>query len=110
MRRWLRYAELLEDWEVEFGPHRFSYKDLFHATKGFVSKQLLGTGGFGRVYKGVLLESNLEIAVKRVSHDSKQGMKEFIAEIVSMGKLRHKNLVQLLGYCRRKGELLLVYD
>ncbi|CAL4921849.1 unnamed protein product [Urochloa decumbens] len=110
VRRWLRYAELHEDWEVEFGPHRFSYKDLFHATEGFVSKQLLGIGGFGRVYKGILPESNLAIAVKRVSHDSKQGMKEFIAEIVSMGRLRHKNLVQLLGYCRRKGELLLVYD
>jgi len=45
-----------------------------------------------------------------VSHDSKQGMKEFIAEVVSIGHLRHRNLVQLLGYCRRKGELLLVYD
>ncbi|XP_034570979.1 L-type lectin-domain containing receptor kinase SIT2 [Setaria viridis] len=110
VRRWLRHAELHEDWEVEFGPHRYSYKDLFHATEGFVSKQLLGIGGFGRVYKGILPRSNLEIAVKRVSHDSKQGMKEFIAEIVSMGRLRHKNLVQLLGYCRRKGELLLVYD
>ena len=37
-------------------------------------------------------------------------MKEFVAEIISMGRLRHRNLVQLLGYCRRKGELLLVYD
>jgi hypothetical protein len=110
VRRWLRYAELHEDWELEFGPHRYSYKDLFHATEGFVSKQLLGIGGFGRVYKGILPQSKLEIAVKRVSHDSKQGIKEFIAEIVSMGRLRHRNLVQLLGYCRRKGELLLVYD
>ncbi|KAL6907535.1 hypothetical protein ACP4OV_002574 [Aristida adscensionis] len=110
VRRKSRYAELREDWEVEFGPHRFSYKDLFHATEGFASKQLLGVGGFGRVYKGVLPESNLEIAVKRVSHDSKQGMKEFIAEVVSMGRLRHRNLVQLLGYCRREGELILVYD
>jgi len=48
--------------------------------------------------------------VKKVSHESKQGMKEFIAEVASMGRLRHRNLVQLLGYCRRKGELLLVYD
>ncbi|KAL6644813.1 hypothetical protein ACP70R_016421 [Stipagrostis hirtigluma subsp. patula] len=110
VRRRLRYAELREDWEVEFGPHRFSYKDLFHATEGFASKHLLGIGGFGRVYKGALREPNLEIAVKRVSHDSKQGVKEFIAEVVSMGQLRHKNLVHLLGYCRRKGELLLVYD
>ncbi|KAK3144160.1 hypothetical protein QOZ80_4AG0309480 [Eleusine coracana subsp. coracana] len=111
VRRRIRYAEVREDWEAEFGPHRFSYKELYHATKGFKNKQLLGTGGFGRVYKGVLKsKSNLEIAVKRVSHDSKQGMKEFIAEVVSIGHLRHRNLVQLLGYCRRKGELLLVYD
>nr|XP_029119707.1 L-type lectin-domain containing receptor kinase IV.1-like isoform X2 [Elaeis guineensis] len=48
--------------------------------------------------------------VKQVSHESRQGMREFIAEIVSIGRLRHRNLVQLLGYCRRKGELLLVYE
>jgi serine/threonine protein kinase len=52
----------------------------------------------------------MEVAVKRVSHESRQGMKEFIAEVVSIGRLRHRNLVPLLGYCRRKGELLLVYD
>uniref|UniRef100_A0A0E0CY93 non-specific serine/threonine protein kinase n=1 Tax=Oryza meridionalis TaxID=40149 RepID=A0A0E0CY93_9ORYZ len=112
VKRWFMYAELREDWEVEFGPQRFSYKDLFDATQGFGSKRLLGIGGFGRVYRGVLSvsNSNSEIAVKRVSHDSRQGVKEFIAEVVSMGRLRHKNLVQLLGYCRRKGELLLVYE
>ena len=110
VRTRIRYAEVREDWEVEFGPHRFAYKELYKATKGFKNRRLLGTGGFGRVYKGVLPKSNLEIAVKRVSHDSKQGMKEFIAEVVSLGHLRHRNLVQLLGYCRRQGELLLVYD
>jgi Legume lectin domain/Protein kinase domain len=110
MRRRFRYAELLEDWEVEFGPHRFSYKDLYRATNGFKEKELLGSGGFGRVYRGVLPVSKLEVAVKRVSHQSSQGMKQFIAEIVSIGRLRHRNIVQLLGYCRRKGELLLVYD
>ncbi|KAL6647102.1 hypothetical protein ACP70R_014539 [Stipagrostis hirtigluma subsp. patula] len=109
-RRQLRYRELREDWEVEFGPHRFSYKDLFHATEGFKNKHLLGVGGFGKVYRGVLPVSKCEIAVKRVSHNSKQGMKEFVAEIVSIGRMQHPNLVQLLGYCRRKGELLLVYE
>jgi serine/threonine protein kinase len=110
VRRHLTYAEVREDWEVEFGPHRFSYKELFKATEGFKSKHLLGAGGFGKVYKGVLLQSGTEVAVKRVSHDSTQGLKEFISEVVSIGHLRHRNLVQLLGYCRRKGELLLVYD
>ncbi|KAB1200677.1 L-type lectin-domain containing receptor kinase I.3 [Morella rubra] len=105
-----KYEEIREDWEMEYGPHRFSYKNLYKATKGFKDEQLLGAGGFGKVYRGVISSSNLQIAVKKVSHDSKQGMKEFVAEIISLGRLRHRNLVQLLGYCRRRGELLLVYD
>ncbi|KAL6841817.1 hypothetical protein ACP4OV_028329 [Aristida adscensionis] len=111
-RRRLRYAELREDWEVPFGPYRFSYKDLFHATKGFSDKLLLGRGGFGSVYKGTLRKSGMEVAVKKVSqsHQCSQGAKEFVAEIASIGRLRHRNLVQLLGYCRRKDELLLVYN
>jgi serine/threonine protein kinase len=110
IKRKRKYAELLEDWELQYGPHRFKFKDLYIATNGFRDKELLGAGGFGRVYKGILPTSKIEIAVKRVSHESRQGMKEFIAEIVSIGRLRHRNLVPLLGYCRRKGELLLVYD
>ncbi|XP_044318325.1 L-type lectin-domain containing receptor kinase SIT2 [Triticum aestivum] len=105
-----RFAEVREDWEDEFSPHCFAYKDLFHATEGFFGTNLLGVGGFGRVYRGVLFPSNLKVAVKRVSHDSKQGIREFIAEVVSIGRLRHQNLARLLGYCRRKGELFLVYD
>ncbi|WVZ05948.1 hypothetical protein V8G54_019294 [Vigna mungo] len=105
-----KFTELLEDWEQDYGPHRFKYKDLSLATKGFREKELLGSGGFGRVYKGVMPISKLEVAVKKVSHESRQGMREFVAEIVSIGRLRHRNLVPLLGYCRRKGELLLVYD
>ncbi|ESW12493.1 hypothetical protein PHAVU_008G117800 [Phaseolus vulgaris] len=105
-----KFKELLEDWEQDYGPHRFKYKDLSLATKGFRERELLGSGGFGRVYKGVMPISKIEVAVKKVSHESRQGMREFVAEIVSIGRLRHRNLVPLLGYCRRKGELLLVYD
>ncbi|CAI9104323.1 OLC1v1002971C1 [Oldenlandia corymbosa var. corymbosa] len=105
-----KFAELLEDWEVAYGPHRFKYRDLYKATKGFKDSELLGAGGFGRVYKGVLPTTKLQIAVKRVSHESKQGMREFVAEIVSIGRMSHRNLVPLLGYCRRSGELLLVYE
>ncbi|KAF2303208.1 hypothetical protein GH714_014576 [Hevea brasiliensis] len=110
IRRKRKFAEVLEDWERDYGPHRFKYKDLYIATKGFRDKELLGSGGFGRVYRGVLPSSKIEIAVKKVSHETRQGMKVFVAEIVSIGRLRHRNLVTLLGYCRRKGELLLVYD
>ncbi|KAM3739820.1 hypothetical protein ACB098_08G051100 [Castanea mollissima] len=105
-----KFEEVREDWEKEYGPHRFTYKNLYKATKGFSDKELLGIGGLGKVYRGILPSSNRQIAVKKVSHDSKQGMKEFVAEVISMGRLRHRNLVQLLGYCRRRGELLLVYD
>ncbi|XP_058202017.1 L-type lectin-domain containing receptor kinase SIT2-like [Rhododendron vialii] len=105
-----KYEEIREDWEREYGPHRFSYKDLFKATRGFIDEELLGAGGFGKVYRGILPSLKEQVAVKKVSHDSKQGMKEFVAEIASIGRLRHRNLVQLLGYSRRKRELLLVYD
>ncbi|CAL9236792.1 unnamed protein product [Arabidopsis halleri] len=103
-----KVMEVLEEWEIECGPHRFSYKELFNATNGF--KQLIGKGGFGPVFKGTLPGSNAKIAVKRVSHDSGQGMREFLAEISTIGRLRHPNLVRLLGYCRYKEELYLVYD
>ncbi|KAG8058750.1 hypothetical protein GUJ93_ZPchr0002g24847 [Zizania palustris] len=110
VRRRYKYGEFREDWEIEFGPQRIPYKDLIQATERFKNKNLLGVGGFGRVYKGVLPKSHLEVAVKRVSHESRQGMKEFIAEVASIGRLRHRNVVQLLGYCRLRDELLLVYD
>ncbi|KAL0735150.1 hypothetical protein Bca4012_011360 [Brassica carinata] len=105
-RRW-KYAEVFEQWEQEYMPQRYSFKNIYKATNGF--KELLGAGGFGKVYKGKL-PSGVEIAVKRVYHDAEQGMRQYVAEIASMGRLNHRNLVPLLGYCRRKGELLLVYD
>jgi len=54
----------------------------------------------------MLPSTHAQIAVTRISHDSREGMKEFMAEIASMRRLRHKNLVQRLGYCRRKGDFL----
>ncbi|TKY65992.1 L-type lectin-domain containing receptor kinase S.4 [Spatholobus suberectus] len=108
--RKIKNADVIEAWELEIGPHRYSYQELKKATRGFKDKELLGQGGFGRVYKGTLPNSKIEVAVKRVSHESKQGLREFVSEIASIGRLRHRNLVQLLGWCRRRGDLLLVYD
>ncbi|XP_010425968.1 PREDICTED: L-type lectin-domain containing receptor kinase I.3-like [Camelina sativa] len=104
-----KYAEVKEWWEKEYGPHRFSYKSLYKATNGFLRDRRVGKGGFGEVYKGTL-PGGRDIAVKRLSHDAEQGMKQFVAEVVTMGNLQHRNLVPLLGYCRRKGELLLVSE
>lgn len=106
----IKNADVIEPWELEIGPHRFSYRELKRATKGFRDRELLGFGGFGKVYKGTLPRSRTEVAVKRVSHESRQGIREFIAEIASIGRLRHRNLVQLQGWCRRRADLLLVYD
>ncbi|KAK6943431.1 Legume lectin domain [Dillenia turbinata] len=107
--RRLRNEETLEDWELEC-PHRFHYRDLHLVTKGFKESELIGVGGFGAVYKGVLPVNGAEIAVKRISRNSFQGVREFAAEIESLGRLRHKHLVNLQGWCKRKNDLLLVYD
>ncbi|KAJ0028244.1 hypothetical protein Pint_34923 [Pistacia integerrima] len=101
--------EILEDWELDC-PHRFRYRDLHIATKGFKETELLGVGGFGAVYKGVLPSTGSQVAVKKISPNSIQGIREFAAEIECLGRLRHKHLVNLQGWCKRKNDLLLVYD
>ncbi|CAN6723952.1 unnamed protein product [Malus baccata var. baccata] len=102
-------SDPVESWELQLGPHRYSYQELKQATKGFRDKELVGQGGFGQVFKGTLPNTKTQVAVKRISNDSKQGLREFVSEIASIGRLRHRNLVQLLGWCRRRGDLLLVY-
>ncbi|PON98508.1 Serine/threonine protein kinase [Trema orientale] len=94
----------------ETGPKRFTYRELSLATNNFSEEGKLGQGGFGGVYKGLLSESNTEVAVKRVSKGSKQGKKEYISEVTIISRLRHRNLVQLIGWCHTQGEFLLVYE
>ncbi|XP_057844520.1 L-type lectin-domain containing receptor kinase SIT2-like [Cryptomeria japonica] len=103
-------GEVIEEWELDYWPHRISYRDLAIATKRFGEKQVLGSGGFGKVYKGVLPANGLEIAVKAIFRETTEGVKEFIAEISSLGRLQHRNLVQIRGYCRRGGKLFIAYD
>ncbi|XXG60137.1 hypothetical protein AAC387_Pa04g2110 [Persea americana] len=92
------------------GPHKFHFKELKSATGNFSSKNKLGRGGFGTVYKGFLKEVNEEVAVKRMSKDSTQGEQEFIAEVTTISQLRHKNLVKLIGWCCEMRDLILVYE
>jgi serine/threonine protein kinase len=99
-----------EDFEKGTGPKRFRYKDLSSATDNFSDERKLGEGGFGSVYRGFIRESKLEVAIKRVSNGSKQGKKEYISEVRIISRLRHRNLVQLIGWCHAGGELLLVYE
>ncbi|KAJ8631775.1 hypothetical protein MRB53_025098 [Persea americana] len=79
----IKKLDVIEPWELKYGPQRFSYKELKTATKGFHNKELLGFGGFGRVYRGTLPKPKTQIAIKRVSHESRQGIREFVAEIAS---------------------------
>lgn len=88
-------------------PVKFQLKDLKRATGNFDSKNELGRGGFGVVYKGLL--SNKEVAVKRLNN-SGDGKQEFMAEVTIIGNLHHKNLVKLVGWCHEDNELLVVYD
>ncbi|RYQ96965.1 hypothetical protein Ahy_B08g092923 isoform C [Arachis hypogaea] len=79
------------------------------ATSNFSSDNILGTGGFGSVYKGIL-EDGQEIAVKRLSQNSSQGLQEFKNEVMHIAKLQHRNLVKLLGCCIQAGERMLIYE
>jgi len=79
------------------------------ATNNFAESNKLGEGGFGTVYKGSL-PSSQEIAVKRLSQNSRQGLGELKNELVLIAKLQHKNLVRLVGVCLQEDEKLLVYE
>ena len=110
MKRKTEREGVIEDWETEYWPHRIGYGEIYKATEGFLEKNVIGFGQNGKVYKGVLPGGG-EIAVKRISLENEQGMREFLAEISSLGRLKHRNLVGLRGWCKReKGSLILVYD
>ncbi|XP_039139718.1 G-type lectin S-receptor-like serine/threonine-protein kinase At4g27290 isoform X2 [Dioscorea cayenensis subsp. rotundata] len=93
----------------EFELAQLQWSTLMEATHNFAKTNILGKGGFGLVYKGKLAEGR-EIAVKRLSRNSTQGIDEFENEVTFIAKLQHRNLVRLLGYCIKGDEKILVYE
>ncbi|GMN43453.1 hypothetical protein TIFTF001_012650 [Ficus carica] len=87
----------------------FTFRQIKAATNNFDAANKLGEGGFGVVYKGVLLDGTI-IAVKQLSARSKQGNREFVNEIGMISALQHPNLVKLYGCCIEGKQLLLVYE
>ncbi|KAF5454345.1 hypothetical protein F2P56_024017 [Juglans regia] len=106
----MNLTSINDDLERGAGPRRFSYGDLASSTNNFSNERKLGEGGFGAVYKGYLIELDIAVAVKKISRGSKQGRKEYLTEVKIISRLRHKNLVQLIGWCHDRGEFLLVYE
>lgn len=87
----------------------FSSEELAMATNGFSTSNLLGQGGFGYVHKGVLPNGKV-VAIKRLKSGSAQGEREFSAEVEVIGRVHHKHLVSLVGYCISGAQRMLVYE
>nr|GMD94674.1 G-type lectin S-receptor-like serine/threonine-protein kinase At4g27290 [Ipomoea batatas] len=87
----------------------YDFSTISRATNNFSENNKLGEGGFGAVYKGIL-DDKQEVAVKRLSKTSTQGVIEFKNEVICIAKLQHRNLVKLLGCCIQGEEKLLVYE
>nr|KAJ0200896.1 hypothetical protein LSAT_V11C600319040 [Lactuca sativa] len=108
-----------ENCPVPINLKAFTFNDLKTATKNFRPDSMVGEGGFGRVFKGWIDETTLApakpgcgqvIAVKVLKSESHQGHREWLTEVDYLGKLRHKNLVKLIGYCEECENRLLVYE
>ncbi|XP_043702090.1 calcium/calmodulin-regulated receptor-like kinase 2 [Telopea speciosissima] len=103
--RWNRHKK--DQFASTSGILRFAYKDIQKATQNFTT--ILGQGSFGPVYKATMPTGGVA-AVKVLAADSKQGEKEFQTEVLLLGRLHHRNLVNLVGYCVDKGQHMLLYE
>ncbi|XP_020577014.1 probable leucine-rich repeat receptor-like protein kinase At5g49770 [Phalaenopsis equestris] len=91
------------------GARWFSYDELKKSTDGFSQVNEVGSGGYGKVYRGMLSTGQL-VAIKRAQHGSMQGGLEFKTEVELLSRVHHKNLVGLVGFCFEQGEQMLVYE
>ncbi|KAG2332419.1 hypothetical protein Bca52824_003599 [Brassica carinata] len=89
--------------------YRYPLALIKEATDDFNESLVIGVGGFGKVYKGVLRDKT-EIAVKRAAPKSRQGLAEFKTEIEMLSQFRHRHLVSLIGYCDENSEMIIVYE
>ncbi|XVF64094.1 hypothetical protein PTKIN_Ptkin09bG0139600 [Pterospermum kingtungense] len=89
--------------------HWFTLRELEESTNDFAAENGIGEGGYGIVYRGVL-EDNTKVAVKNLLNNRGQAEKEFKVEVEAIGRVRHKNLVRLLGYCAEGAHRMLVYE
>ncbi|KAM1606504.1 hypothetical protein ACFX1Z_027203 [Malus domestica] len=89
--------------------HWYTLRELEVATKGFVDDNVIGEGGYGIVYHGVL-EDKTQVAVKNLLNNRGQAEREFKVEVEAIGRVRHKNLVRLLGFCAEGAHRMLVYE
>ncbi|KAI3682419.1 hypothetical protein L1987_82391 [Smallanthus sonchifolius] len=88
----------------------FTYAELVNATDNFKAAYFLGEGGFGKVYKGKLQDSDEIVAIKQLDPNGLQGIREFVVEVLTLSMADHPNLVKLIGYCAEGEQRLLVYE
>ncbi|KAF5740668.1 Serine/threonine-protein kinase [Tripterygium wilfordii] len=89
--------------------HWYTLRELEDSTNGFADENVIGEGGYGIVYRGIL-EDNTQVAIKNLLNNRGQAEKEFKVEVEAIGRVRHKNLVRLLGYCVEGAHRMLVYE
>ncbi|KAJ9550868.1 hypothetical protein OSB04_014913 [Centaurea solstitialis] len=91
---------------------RFEFPEIQLATNDFDESSVIGHGGFGKVYKGIVINGSSRVvaAIKRLDSMSNQRAAEFLTEVEMLSKLRHPNLVSLIGYCNHELEIILVYE
>eukprot|EP00850_Spirogloea_muscicola_P018206 SM000164S02268 [mRNA] locus=s164:208400:212331:+ [translate_table: standard] len=102
-------VSLSQTFGIDTAGVEYPFQALVAATRNFADDMVVGVGGFGKVYKGIM-EDGTAVAVKRFSPDSHQGISEFLAEMKFLTKVKHPHLVSLIGFCKEGAEMLLIYE
>ncbi|CAI8603233.1 unnamed protein product [Vicia faba] len=105
-----RGDEQMQGDATNINAQNFTFRELATATKNFRQECLLGEGGFGRVYKGVIPATGQAVAVKQLDRHGTENSKDFLSEVALLSHVHHDNLVNLIGYCADGEQRLLVYE